>query len=350
VAPILFVKTMQYSPVVLLNDAGLIANQRLYRVQPSDGVDHLALCAVLNSTVFACERYAAVKALGREAAIDVEVFSANAFRCPDVRLLSERDRESLRRAMTRMAQREVGDFREARLIDAGLFEARAYIATQPVSPEIWPAELRNPERQIIDEIVLRLIGVPNAHIEAVRQSIYNELVSHVRKLRLLELEAQVNRRGTSATGGPNPRQIADDIWARLVNSGAATIRRIPQDFIVTNMETDLVHVPVPGNMVLETPNLFEPNATLRGRLGRFELEFRNERQAEYIALLAYYGVVGDVPTPRDANACREVFQAISAYLGDVLRRFNEAAEEITASRQLQQRIVKEALRRVTARR
>jgi hypothetical protein len=86
VAPILFVKTMQYSPVVLLNDAGLIANQRLYRVQPIEGVDHLALCAVLNSTIFACERYAAVKALGREAAIDVEVFSANAFRCPDVRL------------------------------------------------------------------------------------------------------------------------------------------------------------------------------------------------------------------------------------------------------------------------
>jgi len=120
-APILFVKTMQYSPVVLLNDAGLIANQRLYRVQPLDGVDHLALCAVLNSTVFACERYAAVKALGREAAIDVEVFSANAFRCPDVRLLSVADRDGLRAAMTRMAQREVGDLREERLVDAGLF-------------------------------------------------------------------------------------------------------------------------------------------------------------------------------------------------------------------------------------
>ncbi len=349
VAPILFVKTMQYSPVVLLNDAGLIANQRLYRVQPSDGVDHLALCAVLNSTVFACERYAAVKALGREAAIDVEVFSANAFRCPDVRLLSGEDRERLRHAMTEMSQREVGDFREERLIDAGLFEARGYIASQPVLPEIWPAELRNPQRQLIDEIVLRLIGVNDAQLQNVRERIYTELVTHIRKLRLLELEAQVNRRGTSATGGPNPRQIADDIWARLVNSGSATVRRIPHDFI-TDMQTEMVHVPIAGELIMEAPSLFESNAVLRGRLGRYQLEFRDEAEAEYVGFLARYGIVGDVPMPRDRDECREVFQDASTYLADVLGRFSEAAAEITASRQLQQRIINEALRRLTVRR
>jgi hypothetical protein len=251
--------------------------------------------------------------------------------------------------MTRMAQREVGDFREERLVDAGLFEARAYIASQPVSRDIWPAELQNPGRQTVDEIVLRLIGVPDANIEDVRERVYNELVSHIRKLRLLELEAQVNRRGASATGGPNPRQIADEIWTRLINSGAATVRHIPQDFVV-DMETELVHVPIAGHLIMETPNLFEARATLMGRLGRFQLEFQNETEADYVALLAQYGAVGDVPMPRDANACREVSQAITAYLANVLARFNEAAEEITASRQLQQRIIKEALRRVTVRR
>ena len=140
VSPVLFVKTMQYSPLVLLNDAGLIANQRLYKVQPAEGIDHDVLCAILNSTVLACERYAAVKALGREAAIDVEVFSANAFRCPDIRALLESDRELLRTAMSSLALREVGDLREDQLVDAGLFEARAYVASHPVSREIWPQD------------------------------------------------------------------------------------------------------------------------------------------------------------------------------------------------------------------
>lgn len=58
-----------------------------YRVSKSSQV----ILALLNSTVFACERYAAVKALGREAAIDVEVFTASSFRTPDLRRFSEGD-------------------------------------------------------------------------------------------------------------------------------------------------------------------------------------------------------------------------------------------------------------------
>lgn len=194
-APILFVKTMQYTPVVLLNDAGLIANQRLYKVEPVPGVSPLALCAVLNSTLFACERYAAVKALGREAAIDVEVFSANAFRVPDMRRIEASDLQSLESAMLELAVRRVGPMVEEHLLQLGLAAARAYVQRHPISPDIWPQELCNQTRQTIDRIVLKIIGVPQNEIEATRRTMCDELVAHTRRLRILELEAQLNRQG-----------------------------------------------------------------------------------------------------------------------------------------------------------
>ena len=92
VAPILFVKTIQYVPQVLWNDAGLLANQRLYNIEPREDVDAEVLAAVLNSTIFAAERLTGVKALGREAANDVEVFTARQFRMPDRAAVHSRTR------------------------------------------------------------------------------------------------------------------------------------------------------------------------------------------------------------------------------------------------------------------
>ena len=108
IAPILFIKTMQYTPLVFWNDGHLLPNQRLYNVTPLEGVDAEVLCATLNSTIFAAERYAAVKALGREAAIDVEVFTAKVFRVPNIRGMDGRSAERLREAMNQLCQRDAG--------------------------------------------------------------------------------------------------------------------------------------------------------------------------------------------------------------------------------------------------
>ncbi len=127
-APLLFIKTMQYSPMVLWNNAQLLANQRLYTIRPQAEIDPIVLCAVLNSTIFACERYAAVKALGREAAIDVEVFSANIYKTPDVRHITASDAEAMRALMIELAEREVGMMAEEPLFNMGHAAAISYTA------------------------------------------------------------------------------------------------------------------------------------------------------------------------------------------------------------------------------
>ncbi len=344
-APILFVKTMQYNPVVLLNNGHLLANQRLYEVRPVAGVDAMSLCAVLNSTVFACERYAAVKALGREAAIDIEVFSANALRTPNIRHLGRNEHQTLRRAMLALSRRSLGSFLESTLAEAGLSQARAYVDAHPVGPEVWPDELKDADRQHIDEIVLRCIGVPQREVRHIREQMYNELVAHIRRLKLLELEAQQNRHGAGATTGLNPRQIADHIWVLLIANGLRPLR-IPHDF-VRSTETRLFHIPSAGQLRIVPPSLFEPTAPIRGTIGRNSLEFRNEAEAEYVGLLTQNGVFGDVPIPITVPACRDAVAEISTYIGQVATRVSESAVEITSSKHLQQRIIKEALRRIT---
>ena len=142
-APMLFVKTMQYNPFVIWNDAQLLANQRLYEVTPADEVSSEALCAVLNSTVFAAERYASVKALGREAAIDVEVFTARRFRVPNLRLAEPDLQRRLAATFRQLRRRQVGPLLENALRTARLKEAVRYTRSSLVDADRWPAEFHD---------------------------------------------------------------------------------------------------------------------------------------------------------------------------------------------------------------
>jgi SAM-dependent methyltransferase len=344
-AGILFIKTMQYSPIVLWNDAEMLTNQRLYTVKPNNGLDALALCGVLNSTLFACERYAAVKALGREAAIDVEVFSATAYKTPDIRLLGDGDVEGLRFAMRNLAEREVHTVVEERLMRLGHAAAVAYAATTPINQDVWPIELRDPVRADIDRIVLRLLGVSEAEIDNVRERMLNDLISYTRKLRILELEAQINRQGLGDQSGPPPRVLADEIWTQLVNSNQITQRRIPEGFLPPSSR--LGHAQLSGAPVtIEQPGLFDSQPEYVARTKSTVVMRGSLEEVRYISLLAEYGVSGQVTVPLDSEKCRSAMEAIQAYHELYTRLFQHSVEEITSDVDLQRRIIREGWKRV----
>jgi hypothetical protein len=347
-APLLFIKTMQYSPVILLNNAQLLANQRLYTIRPHAEIDPTVLCAVLNSTIFACERYAAVKALGREAAIDVEVFSANMYRTPDVRHLSTGDAETLGTLMTDLAEREVGMMAEVPLFNMSHDAAISYTAQHPIGTTIWPDELRDSIRERIDLIVLRLIGVPERQIPQTRETMVNELLAHTRKLRLLELEAQINRQGSSSRLGISPRQLADEIWTQLIGSSQLELRRIPDNFFQESQESTAVRLPV-GRVEIDEPTLFGSDGETIARIGT-TIFFRGAReQAIYLSQLSSWGINGDVIVPSNSSTCREVLENIQAYHAEFSSRFRQSVEDVTSDADLQARILREGWKRVIIR-
>jgi N-6 DNA Methylase len=348
VSPILLIKTMQYSPIVLLNDAKLLANQRLYTVRTMPEVDPIVLCAVLNSTIFACERYAAVKALGREAAIDVEVFSANAYKTPDVRGLAVEDVESLRTLMLELALRPAEDMVEAPLMQLGRSAALAYVSQTPISQEIWPSELKDPVREEIDKIVLRLLGVPAAQVDQTREAMVNELVDHTRKLRLLELEARINRQGTGSSLGTSPRQLADEIWTQLIESRRLTPRQMPHDFLPVNELISTVHLPV-ARVRIEGPDLFDAQSMYVLRTDRAIVFRGSQNQVLYLAKLSELGVAGDVALPEDASVCRTLSGTITEYHQEFTALFEHHIAEVTSDDELATRIMKEGWKRIVSR-
>jgi hypothetical protein len=295
-APILFVKTMQYSPFVLFNDANMLTNQRLYKVTPNGGIDPAALCAILNSTIFASERYAAVKALGKEAAIDVEVFSAKAFRIPDIRQFPNRIQRRLHQSMQSLSERRVATLLEDHLLQAGYAEAVAYAQQHQIGQDVWPTELRDPIRQEIDRLVLQGIGVPEGEIPDYLNRLYDELTEHVRKLRIVELEAQANRRGRVDNVEPSSQQLADDIWAQIVGEGDIEPRLIPTEFISERMETIEFVIPS-GRFVEHPPSLFDKGGTFAFNIGSSLVEVDAEEKVTLIRTLVRLGVKGPIQMP-----------------------------------------------------
>jgi len=347
-SPILFIKTMQYSPMVLWNDGGYLANQRLYQVMPLSGVDSAALCAVLNSTIFASTRYASVKALGREAAIDQEVFAVQALLTPDLRRLSTREVEELSGALKSICQRKVLPLLEEALQSAGLSEARTYVAQHPVSREAWPSELRDEARQVIDRIVLKYLGLSDRAVQRILEHLYNDLVEHIRKLRLLELEAQRNR-GGGVPESTSVRQLADEVWAQILSEEKLEMKNLPSDFIKGISEVLSFRIPLARKYFALEPGLFDDRPSFGMRAGKSVVELNNREQMLFLLFLADRGASGDVKVPVDRRLTNEALQSMEEYWEKISRRITAIAKEITGRKELQDRIVHESLRKIVNR-
>ena len=348
VAPILFVKTMQYTPFVFWNDGQLLANQRLYQIQPRNGVNSLALWAILNSTIFASERYSAVKSLGREAAIDVEVFTARSFSIPDIRQFRPEYISNLADMAAGILTRSAKPMLESPLETLGFEAAKAYTTQNPVQPALWPEELRDGARQEIDRLVLLGLGIPATKVVAARERLYNELVEYTRKLRLLELEAQINRRGSNSQSSQTPRQLADSIWASLIEEGELAVRAIPEDFIPAGVATRPISVPVARSVRAEGRSVLGDDKYI-AKFGKVTVEFASDEEMQYAVLLGQNGISGSIQSPVDLNECRKVRDNIAEYLSQVLSNFQEHVADITNDEEMRQKIIHERLREIIKR-
>lgn len=340
IAPVLFVKTIQYSPLTLWNDALFLANQRLYEVQPAEGLDAEGVCAILNSTLFATERYASVRTLGREAAIDAEVFAVRRMLAPNLRLLSDTERDELGGLMRALSNRRAGPILEDALAEASLNAAQRHILKHPVSEEVWPAELRDPVRQAIDRLALKATGISAADGDMTLKALYNDLLQHTRRLKVLEIEAQRNRQGDSLGRGVSARDLADEIWEHL----RIAPRSLPWDFVGSSDGRE-VRLPSTGRVVAVAPSLFDSSRKFLLRVGKKEFALDTPEQVDYLRFLAENGVTGPIPIP-SPRECKTALSEMEDYLASLRAELLTAGREVTSDVDLLRRIVTEGLRRV----
>jgi len=343
ISPILFPKTSQYIPVVLLNDAGLLANQRLYEIRPVEGIDPLALWAALNSSLFAFERYTTAKSLGREAAIDVEVFTAEAFRIPDLRDFNVDLIGRLRRAAeTLIAEGPTAAIDES-LMELGQTAAIDYLSRTPVDPASWPSYMSSASREAIDLALLEGLGMDEATARETRIQLCNDLLTYTRKLKVMEFQAQENRRGTPSNK-ISAGDVATAVLQQVISDRQLTLRRIPQDFIPASVACATVLIPSPGKLVLAEPDLF--GGPVRGKIRGHNLAFANSSQAALVALLAKHGLSGSFSLPADAAECEAATSGIEEYLSSFADEIDSAVANISTDVELQARVLKEGMNRV----
>lgn len=321
----------------------MLANQRLYEMHAADDIDVWAFAATLNSTIFAAERYAGVKALGREAAIDVEVFTAKKFRTPDVRHLRKDGVRRLGALMRDLCGREAGPILEEALIDTTLTAAQRYIDAHPVTPDLWPAELRDETRQAIDRLLLEAIGTPAREARGILTALYNEMIAYTRKLRRLELEAQLNRQsgGSEAT---NVRDLAQDVWTQLSAEGLNPIP-VPDGFLDRGVASRRIQVPA-GRAELVQPGLFDSEAGYAVRVGDRSFRFDTQAERDYFFTLASMGVRGETVIPVSVDDCIRLAARVREYIGEVRRGLDRIVYDLTSDQDLQHRIIRECMRRV----
>jgi hypothetical protein len=162
-------KIQQYRHIIPLNENGLLVNSSLLELC-SAKANQFALVGVLNSSIVGLIKWFYGRGLGREANLQLDVYSAQMMPIPDVSKFSEKAKSMIVAALDRMRTTTRGNLAD---------------------------EVSWDERRYLDEAVLGAVGIPDAEINRTLGVLYEEIRRKHAEMREMELIAQRNRSGTS---------------------------------------------------------------------------------------------------------------------------------------------------------
>ncbi len=177
-------KIQQYRHIVPLNENGLLVNCSLLELCSAKTDNHV-LVAVLNSSIVGLFKWSYGRGLGREANLQLDVYSAQMMPIPDASKFTSDSLEKIAAAFEKMRKS-----RRVNLADEITWE----------------------ERRVLDSAILLAVGVPPAEMTRLQEGLYGAIVALHSEMRDLELKAQKNRL-KSARNGESPADAASsDEW------------------------------------------------------------------------------------------------------------------------------------------
>jgi len=305
-------KIQQYRHIVVLNDQRLCVNCSLLEITDAS-VPTAALAAALNSTIVGLFKWSYGRGLGREANLQLDVYSAEMMLVPDVTKATAEQRRRLKAALKALATKP-----------------RTNLAN----------ELEYEERIRLDDIVLEVIGVRDvAERRRLREKLYDAIRALHANLRALELKAQANRLKVARRGKTTPQSLAAEIWdATLLPEGR--LRRFPTEFMRKGIAIQKLRLPDGDATYKES--LFE-KATIR--VGKRAIPVGDPDRARLLVEIAEYASRTNVPLPKDPSECVAILGAWRKYAAELAARFAELAGERTTDPKAQERIVADLWRR-----
>ncbi len=322
---IIWPKLQQYRHVVAHNPKGITCNCNLYDVFARYGIDHRALCAVLNSTIVAMMKFLFGSQMGREANQVTEIFDAKMMLVPDIRDLQDVLKDDLIATLSRLKARKT-----KQLLDVDSEEQH------------WTGELADVDRQHLDDVTFRVLGVTDSRERiSLRNQLYADITQLYRHLRAAEKKMQRFRAIGARKGKVTAQSISDAIWEHLPSK--PEYKELTQ-FVDGLGSVLTIDLPI-GKPHIKKATLFHKNEI---QIGTFSIEFAHLVQCEYVKRLVDGGESGLVKIPRDPTVCEKAMKDFDAEREVILQQFRELAATSTADERLQSRVVSGLWKRMTA--
>jgi hypothetical protein len=308
-APIIFPKIQQYRHIAVWNEARHVCASSLLQLFPKDNITAKALCAVMNSTVTALIKHVYGRIHGREGSLQVDVYAANMMLVPDIRRADDTLLQSLSSCVDRIGSRKTLNL---------------------------PDEFDLDDRRDLDDLVLQMIGMTDARCRVeFRQCLYEQIREMYRAIREAELKMQKLRTKNAQRSKVTPRSLAESIWDTF---DKASLRFFPRDFVPSEAKNEGWELaPAKKKIKVQTDLFGNTVVTSNGQ----SYCFSHPDRAAFAARLLQDGVTGKGLIPINPDVCCDALAEYEEYVGELGRKFEEAAAELTAKEDWQAKTIAE---------
>jgi hypothetical protein len=323
-------KSQQYRHVVVYNSNRLIVNCNLYDVTV---VDKLAspeiLAAILNSTLVALSKIYFGRYAGTEGNLKTEVVDVNLLEIPDPRQIARGVIKKLEDAFAKLCKRDTRPMVEEEFMECHSAERAKKLAERPVG---LPTELEMKDRRALDLAVFELLGATDAkERESLCNELYHETAAHFRQIRVVEIQKQEQRAGTTGREFRTD-ELAADLWDALSENEKQPL----SEWLATRITGGILLEIPEGRATLPDANdfldahtvFFHPSAGGKG--GSRPLPLASRSHAETVFALSQIGVTGSVRLPDQESDAQALKQLLDARLAAVAEKANHLARSRTS--------------------
>lgn len=322
---IILPKIQQYRHIICLNPKRYLCNSSLLAVFTQDNAATM-VCAILNSTIVAFFKQFFARLHGREASLQLDVYSAQMMLVPNPENASEKIRRKLEEALESMLKRD----------------SLALIDVDSTSVD-WTGELALADRHKLDDAVLELLGISDKkERESLRAELYEEVTKLYRQLRVAERIMQRHRSANARQGRATAQSIAAEIWDSL---DTPPDYRTPLDFIPPRARTETFDLPAEGRARIIRGNMFQPDSV---QIGDTIIELGDSVRCEFVKHLSQIGINGSVRVPTHPEHCLNAQRNYQTYADETNAEFQRLAAAYTSEEPMQERVVKELWRKLKA--
>jgi len=348
-ATALWPKERQYRHIAPANPMRLIANCRLYEIYPSGERDDVDLWGgILNSswTLLSSLQYG--RPVGNEGNWSTMVVDANLMLVPDPGTASPQSIWRVTQAFQTLKQRPALQFLpEQRLRQMAYRKGGREAGLADLSDQ---CELDMEDRRELDDAVLGLLGVvnPRERLE-LRQRLYAWLREFFEHARQKEEKAIANKNKAKRKSAATPDEIAAQVLADIRDRFGHLLRPYAE-FVDLTRPYDTFDLPVQGTAEVHHDLFNHQSGGVRFLRGRKQLALvpaRSLEQAALVALVATHGARGLVRAPLAADECARLHRRYQAFLDDRAGRVRQLVEERTSDPELQERVIRAVLARMT---